>query len=211
MMFTARFNCCWTWFLPSTCLFKSWVIVHCCTKKSNYCVCVQYTSMLAPAHGAITVNIIYPASEKHISKYSTQKFVMESKVAVPPGIAYMKMILCWQYKHRTEHKTKCRSRCTDVLIWALCQECDHAGCWNLSYLFWKGVAIHSSLACFQYHMGVQCIGKEGKSLSHWIAMTTKPDLNVQICLSSFISCWPKQTGSCLKTPTQRKASCCIWT
>ena len=67
--------------------------MHCCIKESNYCVCVQYTSMLAPAHGAITVDIIYPASEKHISKYSMQKFVMVSKVAVPPGIAYMKMIL----------------------------------------------------------------------------------------------------------------------
>ncbi|DBB15780.1 TPA: hypothetical protein ACH3X3_003981 [Trebouxia sp. C0006] len=42
----------------------------------------KYTSMLAPAHGAITVDIIYPASEKHISKYSMQKFVMVAETSV---------------------------------------------------------------------------------------------------------------------------------
>lgn len=37
---------------------------------------LQYTSLLAPEQGAITVDTIYPATSKHISKHSTQKFFM---------------------------------------------------------------------------------------------------------------------------------------
>ncbi|DBB03654.1 TPA: hypothetical protein ACH3X3_010981 [Trebouxia sp. C0006] len=36
----------------------------------------KYTSTLAPDQGAITVDTIYPASEKHIRKHTTQKFLM---------------------------------------------------------------------------------------------------------------------------------------
>lgn len=41
---------------------------------------LQYTSTLAPDQGAITVDTIYPASEKHISKHTSQKFLMVSRL-----------------------------------------------------------------------------------------------------------------------------------
>lgn len=39
---------------------------------------MQYASMVAPEQATITVDAIYPATEKHISKHSTQKFMMVS-------------------------------------------------------------------------------------------------------------------------------------
>ena len=39
---------------------------------------LQYASMVAPEQATITVDTIYPATEKHVSKHSTQKFVMVS-------------------------------------------------------------------------------------------------------------------------------------
>ena len=45
----------------------------------DQCHSLQYTSTLAPDQGAITVDTIYPASEKHINKHTTQKFLMVSR------------------------------------------------------------------------------------------------------------------------------------
>ncbi|DBA68691.1 TPA: hypothetical protein ACH3X2_013485 [Trebouxia sp. C0005] len=39
----------------------------------------KYTSTLAPDQGAITVDTIYPASEKHIRKHTMQKFLMVNR------------------------------------------------------------------------------------------------------------------------------------
>jgi len=52
------------------------------TMMQQYSACLQYTSKLAPEQGAIIVDTIYPASAKHVSKHTTQKFVM---VSVQPG------------------------------------------------------------------------------------------------------------------------------
>ncbi len=45
----------------------------------DQCHSLQYTSTLAPDQGAITVDTIYPASEKHIRKHTTQTFLMVSR------------------------------------------------------------------------------------------------------------------------------------
>ena len=39
---------------------------------------LQYSSTITPKQGTITVDTIYPATEKHISKHSAQNFVMVS-------------------------------------------------------------------------------------------------------------------------------------
>ena len=39
---------------------------------------LQYSSTITPKQGTITVDTIYPATEKHISKHTTQNFVMVS-------------------------------------------------------------------------------------------------------------------------------------
>ncbi|KAL3145883.1 hypothetical protein ABBQ38_015253 [Trebouxia sp. C0009 RCD-2024] len=41
----------------------------------------KYASMVAPEQATITVDTIYPATEKHISKHSTQKFIMVAETA----------------------------------------------------------------------------------------------------------------------------------
>lgn len=41
-------------------------------------VCLQYTGSLPDEHNAITVDIIKPATEKHIQKYSAQETVLVS-------------------------------------------------------------------------------------------------------------------------------------
>lgn len=47
--------------------------------NSRHCHSLQYTSTLAPDQGAITVDTIYPASEKHIRKHTMQKFLMVNR------------------------------------------------------------------------------------------------------------------------------------
>lgn len=49
----------------------------------------KYISTLAPEQGAITVDTIYPATDKHISKHTTQKFVM---VAESPALYHDKVL-----------------------------------------------------------------------------------------------------------------------
>ena len=39
---------------------------------------VQYASVISSEQGKITVDTIYPATDKHISKHSAQTFVMVS-------------------------------------------------------------------------------------------------------------------------------------
>ena len=41
---------------------------------------MQCASAVTAKHGTITVDTIYPATEKHISKHSVQKFVMVSQL-----------------------------------------------------------------------------------------------------------------------------------
>ena len=40
--------------------------------------CLQYSSTITPEQGRITVDTIYPATEKHVSKHSAQSFIMVS-------------------------------------------------------------------------------------------------------------------------------------
>lgn len=37
---------------------------------------MQYSGEVAPEHGLIDADVIYPATDKHISKYSTQRYTL---------------------------------------------------------------------------------------------------------------------------------------
>ena len=54
-----------------------------CRSVSSSCgsmLCrLQYSSTVTPEQGTVTVDTIYPATEKHISKHSAQNFIMVSE------------------------------------------------------------------------------------------------------------------------------------
>ena len=73
------------------------------------CHSLQYTSTLAPDQGAITVDTIYPASEKHIRKHTTQKFLMVSR---------HQSKACKRRKHNKPMQTIVSTFCFNVLLLA---------------------------------------------------------------------------------------------
>ena len=75
----------------------------------DQCHELQYTSTLAPDQGAITVDTIYPASEKHIRKHTMQKFLMVSR---------HQFKACKRRKHIKTIRKFVSTFCFDVLLLA---------------------------------------------------------------------------------------------
>ena len=64
-----------TMFMPRHAEHLSRSVLPSCSSLLGH---LQYSSTVTPQQGTITIDTIYPATEKHISKHSSQNFIMVS-------------------------------------------------------------------------------------------------------------------------------------